>query len=234
MAFRFVPTNYNGSKNANTTQQTWRPPSTDLLSGELAVNLADGSLFLQPSSGNAIQFASLDSNGYLPLIQLAPSGVSAGTYSKLTVDVAGRVTAGSNIVTNDVVSALGYLPVKTVNNTPPDNYGNINLSASNSGNVSGRVAGITNATQIDSGSFISAKYFFQIISVSDGSEITEMSLVQDGGSNVTMSSYGTVYVGASAPLVSITATCQSGTVSLIAIPLKSSITISFTRMYFSS
>lgn len=41
---------------------------------------------------------------------LAGSGVVAGTYSKVTVDAKGRVTAGASIASGDVTGALGYTP----------------------------------------------------------------------------------------------------------------------------
>ncbi|WP_374034909.1 cell wall anchor protein [Bdellovibrio bacteriovorus] len=42
---------------------------------------------------------------------LANSGVTAGTYSKVSVDAKGRVTVGANIAAGDVTTALGYTPV---------------------------------------------------------------------------------------------------------------------------
>jgi hypothetical protein len=41
---------------------------------------------------------------------LANSGVTAGTYAKVTVDAKGRVTAGSAMTSGDVTGALGYTP----------------------------------------------------------------------------------------------------------------------------
>lgn len=41
---------------------------------------------------------------------LANSGVTAGTYTKVTVDAKGRVTAGASIASADVTGALGYTP----------------------------------------------------------------------------------------------------------------------------
>ncbi|MEK2645801.1 tail fiber domain-containing protein [Bdellovibrio sp. BCCA] len=42
---------------------------------------------------------------------LVDSGVTAGTYSKVTVDTKGRVTVGANIGSADVTGALGYTPL---------------------------------------------------------------------------------------------------------------------------
>lgn len=42
---------------------------------------------------------------------LAASGVTAGTYTKVTVDAKGRVTVGANLASGDVTTALGYTPV---------------------------------------------------------------------------------------------------------------------------
>lgn len=41
---------------------------------------------------------------------LANSGVTAGTYAKVTVDTKGRVTAGATLASADVTGALGYTP----------------------------------------------------------------------------------------------------------------------------
>lgn len=41
---------------------------------------------------------------------LANSGVTAGTYSKVTVDAKGRVTGASAMTSGDVTGALGYTP----------------------------------------------------------------------------------------------------------------------------
>lgn len=41
---------------------------------------------------------------------LANSGVTAGTYTKVTVDAKGRVTMGASLASADVTGALGYTP----------------------------------------------------------------------------------------------------------------------------
>lgn len=41
---------------------------------------------------------------------LANSGVTTGTYTKVTVDAKGRVTAGASLASTDMTGALGYTP----------------------------------------------------------------------------------------------------------------------------
>ncbi|MCM2352917.1 MAG: tail fiber domain-containing protein [Pseudobdellovibrio sp.] len=51
-------------------------------------------------------------------IILSNSGVTAGTYTKVTVDSKGRVTSGSQITAGDVTGALGYTPAASGSVTP--------------------------------------------------------------------------------------------------------------------
>jgi len=44
---------------------------------------------------------------------LSNTGVTAGTYTKVTVDAKGRVTSGASILGSDITTALGYTPVST-------------------------------------------------------------------------------------------------------------------------
>ncbi len=44
---------------------------------------------------------------------LANTGVTAGTYMKVTVDTKGRVTSGANLTSNDVTTALGFVPAQS-------------------------------------------------------------------------------------------------------------------------
>lgn len=58
---------------------------------------------------------------------LANSGVTAGTYLKVTVDAKGRVTGASAMTSGDVTGALGYTPA----NKAGDNFtGSISVSGS--------------------------------------------------------------------------------------------------------
>ncbi len=51
------------------------------------------------------------------VLDLANSGVTAGTYTKTTVDAYGRVTVGANIDATDVTTALTYTPVNKAGDT---------------------------------------------------------------------------------------------------------------------
>jgi len=54
---------------------------------------------------------SFDGSGNLSFAATLPnSGVTAGTYLKVTVDAKGRVTAGSSMTSGDVTGALGFTP----------------------------------------------------------------------------------------------------------------------------
>lgn len=44
-------------------------------------------------------------------LTLSASGVTAGTYTKLTVDAKGRATAGTSLSSSDVTTALGFTPL---------------------------------------------------------------------------------------------------------------------------
>ena len=48
---------------------------------------------------------------------LSTTGVGSGTYSKVTVDNKGRVTAGSSITSSDITAGLGYTPVNKAGDT---------------------------------------------------------------------------------------------------------------------
>ena len=51
------------------------------------------------------------------VLGLADSGVTAGQYSKVTVDVKGRVTAAEHLANADIVAALGFTPVNKAGDT---------------------------------------------------------------------------------------------------------------------
>ena len=93
-----------------------------------------------------------------PNISHATSGVVAGTYTKVTVDVFGHVTAGTSLSGGDVTGALGYTPLNPANNlsdlantvTARNNLGlgtiavqNANNVAVTGGTINGTTVGVT-------------------------------------------------------------------------------------------
>ena len=79
----------------------WTLPAADGTSGQLLSTNGAGS-FSWTSSTGASGAAGGDLVGSYPSPTLATSGVSAGNYSKVTVDNKGRVTAGSTLVVADI------------------------------------------------------------------------------------------------------------------------------------
>lgn len=62
-------------------------------------------------SGDMTGSASFNGSANVTIpMTLAASGVTAGTYTKLTVDAKGRATAGTQLTAADVTTALGYTP----------------------------------------------------------------------------------------------------------------------------
>jgi hypothetical protein len=52
-----------------------------------------------------------------PQISLKQSGVSEGTYTKLTVDLYGRITTATNLTSIDIINMLGYTPINNLGDT---------------------------------------------------------------------------------------------------------------------
>lgn len=62
-------------------------------------------------TGDATYTTSFDgSTNVTGSLTLSTSGVTAGTYTKITVDAKGRATAGTSLSDTDVTTALGYTP----------------------------------------------------------------------------------------------------------------------------
>lgn len=60
-----------------------------------------------------------------PTFDLASGIVTAGTYSKVTVDTYGRVTTGANISSSDVTTALGFTPENIANKGAANGYASL-------------------------------------------------------------------------------------------------------------
>lgn len=80
----------------NSTATRWEPAT-----------LAAGGTVTSVAAGTGLTGGPITTSGTL---SLATSGVTAGTYTKITVDQYGRATGGSDIASSDVITALGYTP----------------------------------------------------------------------------------------------------------------------------
>ncbi|AZZ37203.1 hypothetical protein CIK05_10535 [Bdellovibrio sp. qaytius] len=74
---------------------------------DLSTSLASGTLNIARLPSLSGDISSVSGSN---ILTLANSGVSAATYTKLTVDAKGRVTSGAQLASADVTTALGFTP----------------------------------------------------------------------------------------------------------------------------
>ena len=121
------------------------PTTAQIALGELAVNTYDGKLYLKKSVSGVDSIievgsttisgdASGSGNGSITLT-LANSGVTAGTYPKVTVDAKGRVTAGASLSASDVPS-LDWSKITSGKPTTLAGYGIVGDQALTGGSLS--------------------------------------------------------------------------------------------------
>ena len=115
------------------------PTTAQLSLGELALNTYDGKIFLKKSVlgvDSIVEIGALSitgdatgsGNGSITLT-LANSGVTAGTYPKVTVDAKGRVTSGSSLSASDI-PVLDWSKITTGKPTTLGGYGITDAAAS--------------------------------------------------------------------------------------------------------
>jgi len=161
-------------------------------------------------TGNTIDIATA-STGRIVVntdsIDLATTGVTSGTYTKLTVDSYGRATSGSALASSDVTTALGFTPY---NSTNPNGYtGNVGTVTSVNG--TGTVNGLTLTGTVTSSGNLALGGALSGIANSALSN----SSVTIGSTNISLGGSSTVLTG----LTSVTSNLFSGSgASLTNIP----------------
>lgn len=78
-------------------------------------------------TGTAGRITVADGNGVAgnPVLDLATSGVAAGAYAKVTVDVYGRVVSGGALTLLDITTGLGFTPENTANKGIANGYASL-------------------------------------------------------------------------------------------------------------
>jgi phage-related tail fiber protein len=152
-------------------------------------------------------------------LTLAASGVTAGTYSKVTVDVKGRVVSGSAISSADVTGALGFTPLNSINPvvTGPLLIGSMAIISTNTTFTSGAIQTVDSFA---TAAYRAAKYVATVIdSVNSKYHVVEFLLLHDG-TNVYKTEYAQVTSVAS--LGTFDATITTGTLNVTFLPAASS------------
>ena len=80
---------------------------------------------------------------------ITPTGVAAGTYSKVTVNASGQVTVGAQLAGSDITTALGYAPYNGTTN--PNGFLTANAPTTLTGDVTGTGTGSFATTLANSG-----------------------------------------------------------------------------------
>ncbi len=123
----------------------------------LTNSLAAGKIFVG-NGANVATAVSMSGDATLSsagVLILSNTGVGAGTYSKVTVDTKGRVTAAANITSSDVTGALGYTPLSSA-----------------SGTLAGDVSGSFSSASVDKikGKSVTAAYISGQMMIFDGTQ----------------------------------------------------------------
>ena len=128
------------------------PTTAQLSLGELALNTYDGKIFLKKSVlgvDSIVEIGALSitgdatgsGNGSITLT-LANSGVTAGTYPKVTVDAKGRVTSGSSLAASDIPS-LDWSKITSGKPTTLAGYGITDAVTANTAITAGTFKSVT-------------------------------------------------------------------------------------------
>jgi hypothetical protein len=88
---------------------------------------AAGAYTTRSFTGTAGRIGVTNGDGVIgnPTVDLLTSGVSAGTFTKITVDVYGRATVGAMLSSADIISALTWTPENITNKGAANGYASL-------------------------------------------------------------------------------------------------------------
>lgn len=128
------------------------PTTAQLSLGELALNTYDGKIFLKKSVlgvDSIVEIGAVTATGDVTgsgngsiTLTLSNTGVTAGTYPKVTVDAKGRVTSGSALSSTDI-PALDWSKITSGKPTTLSGYGITDAVASNAAITAGTYRSVT-------------------------------------------------------------------------------------------
>ena len=164
----------------------WTLPGTDGTNGQVLSTNGSGS-FSWVSALGATGAAGGDLVGAYPNPTLATSGVTAGSYTKVTVDAKGRVTAGTNLVATDIpvlsASVIGSGTLGVANG------GTGATSITNNGVVIGAGAGALSGVTGTTGQVMtvngSNQPIFAAVNLGAAAAVSGTLAVANGGTGVT-------------------------------------------------
>ena len=207
---------------------TWTLPGTDGANGQVLSTNGSGT-FSWVSGLAPTGAAGGDLVGTYPNPTLATSGVTAGSYTKVTVDSKGRVTAGSALVAGDIPSLSASIITSGIIGVA--NGGTGASTITNNGVVIGAGAGALSGVTGSTGQVMtvngSNQPIFSAISLGSAAAVSGTLAVANGGTGVSTSTgTGSVVLSNSPTLVTpALGTPASGVASnLTGLPLSTGVT----------
>ncbi len=192
---------------------------SEVAEGEWAVNVPDKKIYIRDNDDNIVLLVDGNASGATTLTgdvngsgsgtigtTLAATGVAGGTYTKVTVDTKGRVTAATSLSSGDVTTALGFTPYNATN---PANYLTTNEEITVSGDATG--SGTTAITLTLSASGVSAGSNYNNFTVDAKGRVTAASTVGYLTANQSITLSGDITGSGTTSITGTLATVNSST-----------------------